>query len=50
MIVERYLKRDREYVVNEVIVTNSAGLIVSRSRTHQSFLFPRQNNGRICRR
>jgi acyl dehydratase len=38
MIVERYLKRDREYVVCEVIVTNSAGLIVSRSRTHQSFI------------
>ena len=38
LIVERYLKRDREYVVCEVIVTNSAGLIVSRSRTHQSFL------------
>ena len=34
MIVERYLKRDREYVVCEVIATNSAGLIVSRSRTH----------------
>jgi acyl dehydratase len=38
MIVDRYLKRDREYVVCEVIVTNSAGLIVSRSRTHQSFI------------
>jgi acyl dehydratase len=40
LIVERYLKRDREYVVNEVIVSNSAGHIVSRSRTHQSFLIP----------
>ncbi len=40
MIVERYAKRDREYVVNEVIVTNSSGHIVSRSRTHQSFLLP----------
>jgi acyl dehydratase len=38
MIVERYLKRDREYVVCEVILTNAAGLIVARSRTHQSFL------------
>jgi acyl dehydratase len=45
MIVERYLKRDREYVVNEVIVTNSAGAIVSRSRTHQSFLLPSQSAG-----
>jgi acyl dehydratase len=40
LIVERYLKRDREYVVNEVIVSNSSGHIVSRSRTHQSFLIP----------
>jgi acyl dehydratase len=42
VIVERYLKRDREYVVNEVVVTNGAGAIVSRSRTHQSFLLPEQ--------
>lgn len=27
-------------MVNEVIVTNSAGMVVSRSRTHQSFLLP----------
>ncbi len=40
VIVERYLKRDREYLVNEVVVTNGAGAIVSRSRTHQSFLLP----------
>ncbi|HLX37073.1 MAG TPA: MaoC family dehydratase [Candidatus Binataceae bacterium] len=38
MIVERYLKRDREYVVCEVILTNGAGMIVARSRTHQSFI------------
>lgn len=42
VIVERYLKRDREYVVNEVVVTNGAGAIVSRSRTHQSFLLSEQ--------
>ena len=42
VIVDRYLKRDREYVVNEVIVTNAAGQIVSLSRTHQSFLLPEQ--------
>ena len=40
LIIDRYVKRDREYVVNEVIVSNSAGAIVSRSRTHQSFLLP----------
>ena len=37
-----YVKRDREYVVNEVLVANAAGQIVSRSRTHQSFLLPEQ--------
>ncbi|MGH7814782.1 MAG: hypothetical protein ACREQI_12360 [Candidatus Binataceae bacterium] len=40
IIVDRYLKRDREYVVNEVIAANTEGQIVSRSRTHQSFLLP----------
>src|ERR1700675_2704201 len=42
VIVDRYLKRDREYVVNEVLVGNASGQIVSRSRTHQSFLLPEQ--------
>src|SRR5208282_2283750 len=41
-IVERYLKRDREYVVNEALVFNAAGRLVSRSRTHQSFLIPKE--------
>ncbi|MGO9602318.1 MAG: MaoC family dehydratase N-terminal domain-containing protein [Candidatus Binataceae bacterium] len=42
LIVDRFVKRDREYVVNEVIVSNAAGQLVSRSRTHQSFLIPDQ--------
>ena len=42
VIIDRYIKRDREYVVNEVVVTNASGRIVSRSRTHQSFLLPDQ--------
>jgi acyl dehydratase len=42
VIIDRYIKRDREYVVNEVVVVNSSGQIVSRSRTHQSFLLPDQ--------
>ena len=42
VIVDRYIKRDREYVVNEVVVSNASGRIVSRSRTHQSFLLPEQ--------
>jgi acyl dehydratase len=42
LIIERYLKRDREYVVNEVLVFNASGRVVSRSRTHQSFLIPKE--------
>ena len=41
-IVERYVKRDREYLVNEAFVFNAAGRLVSRSRTHQSFLIPKE--------
>lgn len=37
-VVERYRKRDRDYVVNEVLVTDPAGRWLQRSRTHQSFL------------
>jgi len=37
-VVDRYLKRDRQYVVNEVLVTDDAGRWLQRSRTHQSFL------------
>jgi len=37
-VVDRYVKRNREYVVNEVLVTDAAGRWLQRSRTHQSFL------------
>jgi acyl dehydratase len=37
-VVERYAKRDREYVVNEVLLTDDDGRWLQRSRTHQSFL------------
>lgn len=37
-VVERYLKRNREYVVNEVLITDADGRWLQRSRTHQSFL------------
>lgn len=37
-VVERYVKRNREYVVNEVLITDSTGRWLQRSRTHQSFL------------
>ena len=37
-VVERYRKRRRDYVVNEVLITDSDGRWLQRSRTHQSFL------------
>lgn len=37
-VVERYTKRNREYVVNEVLITDASGRWLQRSRTHQSFL------------
>jgi len=37
-VVERYRKRDRDYVVAEVLLTDREGRWLQRSRTHQSFL------------
>ena len=37
-IVGRYRKRNRDYVVNEVLITDDEGRWLQRSRTHQSFL------------
>ena len=37
-IVERYLKRDREYLVMEVGVYGDDGRLLNRGRTHQSFV------------
>jgi acyl dehydratase len=37
-VVDRYRKRDRLYVVNEVLFTDADGRWLQRSRTHQSFL------------
>jgi acyl dehydratase len=37
-VVERYRKRNRNYVVNEVLWTTADGRWLQRSRTHQSFL------------
>lgn len=38
VIIDRYNKRDREYVVNECLIFGERGQLVQRSRTHQSFL------------
>src|SRR5262249_60077727 len=37
-VVERYRKRNRDYVVAEVLWTTPAGRWLQRSRTHQSFV------------
>ncbi len=37
-VVERYRKRDRDFVVNEVDFCDQSGRLLVRSRTHQSFL------------
>lgn len=45
MVVERYIKRNREYVVNEVLLTDLDGRWLQRSRTHQSFLIEEARAG-----
>jgi acyl dehydratase len=37
-IADRYVKRGRDYVVNEVLYFDSDGAVAARGRTHQSFL------------
>ncbi|MHB8376692.1 MAG: FAS1-like dehydratase domain-containing protein [Dehalococcoidia bacterium] len=44
-IADRYAKRGREYVVNEVLYFSAEGAVVSRGRTHQSFLRDSANAG-----
>jgi len=44
-VVERYTKRDREYVVSEVLITDADGRWLQRSRTHQSFLISGERRG-----
>ena len=37
-VVQRYVRRNRDYIVNEVLITDASGAWLQRSRTHQSFL------------
>lgn len=46
-IVERYVKRNREYIVNEVLLTDADGRWLQRSRTHQSFLMDEASTGLV---
>jgi acyl dehydratase len=44
-IVDRYVKRGRDYVVNEVQVFGPDGRLLNRGRTHQSFLVDGARSG-----
>ncbi len=44
-IAERYMKRGRDYVVNEVLYFNADDALIARSRTHQSFLRETKSEG-----
>jgi len=46
-VVERYRKRNRDYVVNEVVFTDEHGRWLQRSRTHQSFLVDQESEGYV---
>lgn len=49
-VVERYRKRDRDYVVGEVLVTDGDGRWLQRSRTHQSFLVDQERRSTVVDR
>jgi acyl dehydratase len=44
-ITDRYVKRGRDYVVNEVLFFDADDAVVARQRTHQSFLLETKNEG-----
>ena len=44
-IVDRYRKRNRDYVVNEAQLFGADGRLLSRGRTHQSFLIEQPQEG-----
>ncbi len=45
LVIDRYIKRNREYVVNEVTCFGVGGRILNRGRTHQSFLLDAKGEG-----
>jgi acyl dehydratase len=46
-VTERYVKRGRDYVVNEVLYLGAEGQVHARSRTHQSFVRDSTNRGTV---
>lgn len=47
VVTERYLKRGRDYVVNEILLLGGNGRVCARSRTHQSFLLDASITGEV---
>jgi len=47
LVVDRYAKRGRDYVVNEVLLLGDDGRLRVRSRTHQSFLQDKSGSGTV---
>jgi len=45
VLIDRYVKRNREYVVNEVTCFGDDGRTLNRGRTHQSFLLDKEAQG-----
>src|SRR2546426_9703993 len=45
LVIDRYIKRNREYVVNEVTCFAADGRPLNRGRTHQSFLLDTTGGG-----
>ena len=49
-IADRYAKRGRDYVVNEVLYLNADDALVARGRTYQSFLQEKKDDGVVIDR
>lgn len=47
LIVDRYVKRDRDFIVKEVSCYGADGRLLNRGRTHQSFLLDKGRTGLI---
>ena len=47
LIVDRYVKRDRDFIVKEVSCYGADGRLLNRGRTHQSFLLDKSRTGLI---
>jgi acyl dehydratase len=47
LVVDRYIKRNRDYVVNEALLIGADGRVRVRSRAHQSFLLDTSTSGTV---